>query len=346
MVTFMNSLWNVSTLNPVAAIASTTPERDMTVKAITLAVIEKIIAVSELRNTYEGKEREIKECEQTAVSLQTDREATEQFLEEQKAEAARATTKFEAAKKSQVTNSAALEILKSALSAAKKTFRRAFRESEKLMNRKNRATKHEEQRHLDNALFLKAHRNDGKTFIKDMTERYDYSEWKVIKEIETRIIWPHIDGILCIFFDLPFFLSQQEINQMLGYAHGNHHVKGALNQIQETGMLNVAHDNIGTTVYYLGDFALQRLKRTAPDSDFRPPLYAASLAESMKKGLEKKNGRPNTADETTANKVTPQKRKRDNDGESSSEEREEGNEPSTSNSDTPTNEAPQGPFEV
>ena len=133
---------------------------------------------------------------------------------------------------------------------------------------------------------------------------------------------------------------------MLGYAHGNHHVKGALNQMQETGMLNVAHDNISTTVYYLGDFALQRLKRTAPDSDFRPPLYAASLALSMKKGLEKKNknNKPNTADETTANKVTPQKRKRD--GESSSEEREEEHEPSTSNSDTPTNEEPHGPYEV
>ena len=118
--------------------------------------------------------------------------------------------------------------------------------------------------------------------------------------------------------------------------------------MQETGMLNVAHGNIGTAVYYLGDFALQRLKRTTPDSDFRPPLYAASLALSMKKGLEKKNknNKPNTADETTANKVTPQKRKRDNDGESSLEEREEGNKPSTSNSDTPTNEAPQGPFEV
>ena len=91
----------------------------MTVEAITLEVSDKINAVAELRKTYEGKEKEIEECKQTAVTLQTDRDTTEQFLKEQKAEAARATTKFEAAKNSQVSNSAALEILKSALSISR-----------------------------------------------------------------------------------------------------------------------------------------------------------------------------------------------------------------------------------
>ena len=128
--------------------------------------------------------------------------------------------------------------------------------------------------------------------------------------------------------------------------------------MSEENMLIIKEDKWQTEKYYLGKMARVILGRIIPNINAALPADLAATVqehsaagqlhanENRKKGLEKvnKNSKTNTADETTAPKVTPQKRKRE--GESSSEEKEEENEPPTSNSDTPTDEEPHGPYVV
>ena len=238
-------------------------------------------------------------------TLQTTADDKEQLLEKQQQNVALATTKFEAAKRNLDVKSSVLETLRKLLSAANRAYKNAFNAAKLMQTRKRYAIEDEKQALIDNNVFLKAHREDGHTFIENMRDRFEYIDWESVKCTKKRIIWPHIDGILCIFFGIPIFLSQEEINKLLGYRPGNHHVTGALDQMIENKLINDKRNSIGTPVYYLGDFALQLLKRNPPNVDSRPEVYANSLATSLERGQAKINKNNSDSPATKPPTVTP-----------------------------------------
>ena len=191
-----------------------------------------------------------------------------------------------------------------------------------------------------------------KALINAMDKKFEFKNWTCNGPKYNRQLWPQVEGILCILVNLPTFFSRVELQTLLGYNGGNNNVKLALKLMYEENMLILKEDKSQTEKYYLGKMARVILGRIIPNTNAALPADLAATVqelhanENRKKGLEKvnKNSKTNTADETTANKVTPQKRKRE--GESSSEEKEEENEPPTSNSDTPTDEEPHGPYVV
>ena len=191
-----------------------------------------------------------------------------------------------------------------------------------------------------------------KALINAMDKKFEFKNWTCNDPKYNRQLWPQVEGILCILVNLPTFFSRVELQTLLGYNAGNNNVKLALEYMSEENMLIIKEDKWQTEKYYLGKMARVILGRIIPNINAALPADLAATVqelhanENRKKGLEKvnKNSKTNTADETTAPKVTPQKRKRE--GESSSEGKEEENEPPTSNSDTPTDEEPHGPYVV
>lgn len=73
----------------------------------------------------------------------------------------------------------------------------------------------------------------------------------------------------------------------------------------ENKLINDKRNSIGTPVYYLGDFALQLLKRNPPNVDSRPEVYANSLATSLERGQAKINKNNSDSPATKPPTVTP-----------------------------------------
>jgi hypothetical protein len=78
---------------------------------------------------------------------------------------------------------------------------------------------------------------------------------------ETRCVKSQVDGILCIYHNLPCFFLNAEIDKFLGYVSPNHHIDGALSLMVTNDMLVSSETTIGTTKYYLNDFEMKLLNR-------------------------------------------------------------------------------------
>jgi hypothetical protein len=110
------------------------------------------------------------------------------------------------------------------------------------------------------SILLECHRSNGKVFMTTMKTYYEFSDWKSTKD--TRNIGPQTEAILLVFYDIPCFFSQTELEVFLRYVSPNHNVDGALIKMVEKEMLVKATNKVGTLIYYLGKFAMQALDRT------------------------------------------------------------------------------------
>jgi hypothetical protein len=120
-------------------------------------------------------------------------------------------------------------------------------------------------------ILLECHRSNGKVFMSAMKKFYKFSNWKSTKSTkENRDIGPQTEAILLVFYNIPCFFSQVELEIFLGYVSPNHNVDGAPIKMVEEEMLVKSSNKVGTPIYYLGHFAMQALDRTKlPDKDAR-----------------------------------------------------------------------------
>jgi hypothetical protein len=94
--------------------------------------------------------------------------------------------------------------------------------------------------------------------------------------MDMRKLRPQVEGILCIFLDLPFFFSLQEFEVLLGYRSNNNDIKKALKRMLEENMIILKEDQLETTKYYLGPVAMGILGHTIiPDITGAPPAEHA-----------------------------------------------------------------------
>jgi hypothetical protein len=90
-----------------------------------------------------------------------------------------------------------------------------------------------------------------------MKNWYGFSDWKSTKD--NRNIGPQTEAILLVFYDIPCFFSQTELELFLGFKSPNHNVDGALSKMVEK-MLVKSTDKVGTEIFYLGHIAMQSLQ--------------------------------------------------------------------------------------
>ena len=169
-----NALWNDTTLEPTSVIASTIPTSDKTVSVLSLNVVNLSVTAEKLHQELATDKEAFKECEKDSKTLQTTADDKEQLLEKQKQNVALATTEFEAAKRNLDIKSSVLETLRKLLSAANRAYKNAFNAAKLMQTRKRYAIEDEKQALIDNNVFLKAHREDGHTFIENMRDRFEY----------------------------------------------------------------------------------------------------------------------------------------------------------------------------
>jgi uncharacterized protein YukE len=93
---------------------------------------------------------------------------------------------------------------------------------------------------------LECHRSSGKAFIKAMKTWYKFSEWKFTNN--NRNIGPQTEAILLIFFDIPCFFSQTELEVFMLYKSPNHNVDGALTKMVEEKMLGILSGKLRNAV--------------------------------------------------------------------------------------------------
>jgi hypothetical protein len=147
---------------------------------------------------------------------------------------------------------------------------------------------------LRSTILLECHRSDGKVFMTAMKKYYEFSDWKSTKYNPN--IGPQTEAILLVFYDIPYFFSQTELNIFLGYVSPNHNVDGALIKMVEEEMLVKASNKVGTLICYLGHFAMQALDRTKlPDKDARQNQFQESIKIRSDNGHRVRNKRQNTA---------------------------------------------------
>jgi hypothetical protein len=134
-----------------------------------------------------------------------------------------------------------------------------------------------------------------------MKKYYELSDWKSTKD--TRNIGPQTEAILLVFYDIPCFFSQMELEVLLGYISPNHNVDGALIKMVEKEMLVKASNKVGTPIYYLGHFAMEALDRTKlPDKDARQNQFLESINIRSDNGHRVRNKRQTTARISSSNK--------------------------------------------
>jgi hypothetical protein len=86
--------------------------------------------------------------------------------------------------------------------------------------------------------YLEWHRSNGKVFMTAMKPYYEFYNWKSTKSTkDNRNIGPQTEAILLVFYDIPCFFSQTELEDFLGYVSPNHNVDGALIKTVEKEML-------------------------------------------------------------------------------------------------------------
>jgi hypothetical protein len=154
---------------------------------------------------------------------------------------------------------------------------------------------------LRSTILLECHRSNGKVFMTAMKKFYKFSNWKSTKDNHN--IGPQTEAILLVFYDIPCFFSQTELDVFLGYVSPNHNVDGALIKMVEEEMLVKASNKVGTPMYYLGHFAMQALDRTKlPDKDARQNQFLESIKIRSDNGHRVRNKRQNTARTSSSNK--------------------------------------------
>jgi hypothetical protein len=137
-----------------------------------------------------------------------------------------------------------------------------------------------------------------------MKKYYELPNWKSTKSTkDNRNIGPQTEAILLVFYTIPCFFSQTELDVFLGYVSPNHNVDGALIKMVEEEMLVKASNKVGTPIYYLGHFAMQALDRTKlPDKDARQNQFLESIKIRPDNGHRVRNKRQNTARTSSSNK--------------------------------------------
>jgi hypothetical protein len=75
---------------------------------------------------------------------------------------------------------------------------------------------------LRSTILLECHQSYGKPFMTEMKEYYEFSDWKSTKDNHN--IGPQTEAILLVFYDIPCFFSQTELEFFLGYKSPNHNV--------------------------------------------------------------------------------------------------------------------------
>jgi hypothetical protein len=151
------------------------------------------------------------------------------------------------------------------------------------------------------SILLEYHRSNGKVFMRTMKTYYEFSDWKSTKD--SRNIGPQTEAILLVFYDIPCFFSQMELEVFLGCVSPNHNVDGALIKMAEKEMLVRATNKVGTPIYYLGKFAMQALDRTKiTDVDARQNKFLESIKIHSDNGYRVRNKRQSTARTSSNNK--------------------------------------------
>ncbi|OEU06829.1 hypothetical protein FRACYDRAFT_252917 [Fragilariopsis cylindrus CCMP1102] len=153
-------------------------------------------------------------------------------------------------------------------------------------------------------------RNVKKALIFTMKTGFKFQNWSCNNPKDNRQLRPQVEGILCIFVDLPIFFSLVELESLLGYRAGNNNVKMALQKMVEEDMLILKEDHTKTQKYYLGTVARAILEnRSIPDiSDTRPTAQAyidAGKLHANKRGEEKGNKKRKAEQAVTTSAETP-----------------------------------------
>jgi hypothetical protein len=169
-------------------------------------------------------------------------------------------------------------------------FKALMVESNKKKSELNKALSSEKTAAQSLKIISDSHSKKGVLFISSMKKLNNYVDWKMIKE--NRNIGSQIEAILCVFFDLPCYFSRIELETLLGYKSGNKNVEGALERMETEMMLQKATNNLGSDVYYLGEFAMHLLQCTQiPDTNTRPTEYQASITTHLENGTRAANKR-------------------------------------------------------
>jgi hypothetical protein len=142
-------------------------------------------------------------------------------------------------------------------------------------------------------ILLECHRSNSKVFMMAMKTYYEFSNWKSTKSTKDNSnTGPQTEAILLVFYDIPCFFSQTEVEDFLGYISPNHNVDGALIKMVEEEMLVKASNKVGTPIYYLGHLAMQLLGRTKlPDKDARQDQFLESIKILSDNGHRVRNKR-------------------------------------------------------
>jgi hypothetical protein len=95
-----------------------------------------------------------------------------------------------------------------------------------------------------------------------------------------------MEGILYVFYNVPCFFSQAELELFFGFKFPNHNVDGVLQRIIiESNMIVSDIDIIGTGQYYLGEFGFTLLGRhQLPNINIRNAKYLRSITICAQNG--------------------------------------------------------------
>jgi hypothetical protein len=116
--------------------------------------------------------------------------------------------------------------------------------------------------------------------------------------------WPQTEAILLVFYDIPCFFSQAEIELFLGYKSPNHNVDGALTKMGGKRLLVKTTNKVRTEIHYLGHFAMQLLHRDKIPhvDDTRQNQFLESITIRSENGFRVRNNRQNITRTSSSNK--------------------------------------------
>ena len=125
-----------------------------------------------------------------------------------------------------------------------------------------------------------------RVLLRSLGKKFGFKKWTCSDPNYNRILWPQVEGILCILVELPLFFSLAELQTLLGYSPHNNNVKLALKKMTEEEMLIVVEDKSLTENYYLGETARAILgRKIIPDiSVARPADLVATIQEHFVAG--------------------------------------------------------------
>ena len=121
--------------------------------------------------------------------------------------------------------------------------------------------------------------------IKVLEEEHKFQNW-TCETTDNRQLRSQVEGILCIFVDLPIFFSREEFETLLGYKANNNNVKKALHRMLESNMIISKDDPFQTQKYFPGTVAMAILGiNNIPNIEVaRPAEHEAAIQKSMNNG--------------------------------------------------------------